>query len=263
MNNPEEHFPTASVNRIVERLFESGCVLLRGCVAPESVERLRTDTEIFYAGTTKPHVWEKDFLAQGLPRFRDYLFEPRHYELLDAAFAGHSYDAFQGTNTRRVAAPLGQSRWQLPLCYHIDALFHRFLFTVNFWIPFNACGVASPNLAVVPAAFDEVVQFVGYDGGKEGPSAAPDYHYAHFAPLIVASARTDAAASAAVREHFGDRLWTPAYQVGDVMMLTNWTIHGTHVTPDMSEPRENVELRFLTKLSLSGMIEAQANRAIN
>jgi hypothetical protein len=38
------------------------------------------------------------------------------------------------------------------------------------------------------------------------------------------------------------------------MMLSNWTLHLTHATPEMSKTRENLELRFWSSASLEDIL---------
>jgi hypothetical protein len=257
MTRPELDFRTASPDEIAAGLFASGCVMLRNFTAPGCIDDISYYARKLHLKTTKAHVEEKDFISDGLLPFRNYLFGCKHYNLLDAIFDGKKYAPLTpATNTRRIAAPTG-GVGQFPLCFHIDAMLHTFAFTVNFWVPFSACGVTAPSLAVIPAPFEEVLEYVGYDGEREGPNIAPEHHGSHFSGPIVKSARSDRMASRAIAEHFGDRMWTPEYQVGDAMLLTNWTIHGTHSTPAMIEGRENAELRFVTGRTLREMMAAR------
>lgn len=269
MDRPEVHFPTSTIGDIVGHLFASGCALLRDFAPPEQLVSLRRGVDALYDDETT-HVFERDFLARGLPAFSEYLLEQKHRMLLDSVFSGYAYQVFEaGTHARRIAAPKkhvrwhdpwGGERWQNPLGFHVDALFHGLSFTVNFWVPLTDCGIHAPSLAVIPASFDEAVRFTGYCGAPEPTRSEGKWNFACFGPLITASASGEVEAIRRVREHFGDRLWAPIYEVGDAMMLTNWTIHGTHATPDMAESRYDVELRFATRAALPAVIEAQAKR---
>jgi hypothetical protein len=60
-------------------------------------------------------------------------------------------------------------RWQPPLAPHRDSCFHSFNFTVNFWVPFTACGDDKPSLGVVPVSFQTGRDFSGYDGMRWTP----------------------------------------------------------------------------------------------
>jgi hypothetical protein len=46
----------------------------------------------------------------------------------------------------------------------------------------------------------------------------------------------------------------PAFQPGDTMILSNWTLHQTHATPSMAKTRENMELRFCSSASLQDIL---------
>jgi hypothetical protein len=64
----------------------------------------------------------------------------------------------------------------------------------------------------------------------------------------------DPAAIAEMRERFDDCIRTPSFAPGDAMMLSNWTLHLTHATPEMSKTRENLELRFWSSASLEDIL---------
>ena len=139
---------------------------------------------------------------------------------------------------------------------HLDAFVHAPRFTVNFWIPFQECGIDAPGLGVVQAPFADVLSFAGYqDGAKVWDDPAPMGNYTYFRPEM----------KALHRNHDPDRLPkcasvfpvaspTPAFMPGDAMMLSNWTLHQTHATPSMVKTRENVELRFWSAASLGDIL---------
>ena len=57
-----------------------------------------------------------------------------------------------------------------------------------------------------------------------------------------------------MRERFSGRIATPTFKPGDAMMISNWTLHLTHSTPEMPKTRENVELRFWSAASLEDIL---------
>jgi hypothetical protein len=132
----------------------------------------------------------------------------------------------------------------------------QFGLPVNFWLPFQECGVDAPSLGVVEAPFADIVSFTGYENGAEvWADPAPVGQFTRFRPAMQAMCRyRDAAAIAEMRERFDDSIRTPSFVPGDAMMLSNWTLHLTHATPDMTKTRENLELRFWSPASLDDIL---------
>ena len=143
-----------------------------------------------------------------------------------------------------------------PLGPHTDSCFHSFEFTVNFWIPFRPCGIETSSLGVVCADFDEVMEFVGFTGSAEVSERHDDWNNLHFFDKIMWKMNyQDKEALEFFRKRFAKSIWTPVYEVGDAMMLTNWTLHFTHATAMMVQRRSNVELRFSSNDSLEAVRE--------
>jgi len=268
MGFPERQFAEAAIGDIVEDFFANGCVLLRNFVDIARALQVLDLTQRLYREVGKAHVFEQDLLDREYPRLSAYLFEEPHWQLLRSIFGSYDFQVNDGgTHARRVSPPGAQEGWQTPLGYHLDAMVHSFEFTINFWIPLRACGVEAPSLAVVPAPFGEIMEFTGFDGeppenyGPEDLGEGAWFSH-HFDPLIRAAASGEATANARIRKHFGERLWEPSYQVGDAMMLSNWTLHGTHATTAMTQSRENVELRFSTTASLFEIAGTRASSGL-
>ena len=116
---------------------------------------------------------------------------------------------------------------------HIQALpFHQdqsILRTplLNVWIPLAECGVHAPGLEVVVTDKSDLLAVAGL----------PDHD------LPVERARID---EHLVVETFGPgALWRPSLRPGDVLVFAGTTVHRSHVTPAMSEPRLSVEMRLV------------------
>ena len=150
-----------------------------------------------------------------------------------------------------------------PLGPHLDAFFHSFAFTVNFWVPFRDCGVEAPSLGVVCAPFRDIVSFSGYDGSTDANGLAGEWNLPHFdGAMQKLSSNMKPEAIDQLRTIFGDQVWTPTYSLGDAMMLSNWTLHFTHASPNMTKRRGNVELRFLSDLTLAQVIDRHGLRPL-
>jgi Phytanoyl-CoA dioxygenase (PhyH) len=105
------------------------------------------------------------------------------------------------------------------------------------WSPLHSCGVDAPGLRVVPA----------------GRRAVRDYLRRTFPdrPIPGWCSSTEWASTGAFDE---DRLiqafgppWVPEMQAGDVMVFTNWTIHGSQFGPELTKPRSAIIQRWMAE----------------
>ena len=82
------------------------------------------------------------------------------------------------------------------------------------WIPLDPCGRERPGLEFV---------------------RQPLEHLLHYTELV----------DGAVRARFGAReFWSPELEVGDAVVFAGGCLHRTHVTPEMTDDRLSLELRF-------------------
>jgi hypothetical protein len=249
-------FRSAALDAIVSTLLHQGAVLLGNFVDTAALADAYAIMLRAYEKTDKVHV-SPDMLRQlGLPMFSDVLFTQRHHDLLGKVFGGRDYWIDGNTLSRRVAKVREPPHWLPPLAPHLDAFVNELEFTVNFWIPFQACGIDAPSLAVVLATFEEIVAYTGYQNGAEvWVDPQPFKRLSRFRPAMKALFRTlDPALLADMHERFRGRIRTPAFAPGDAMMISNYTLHFTHSTPEMSKSRENLELRFRTSASLEEIL---------
>ena len=127
-------------------------------------------------------------------------------------------------------------------------LFHDPRFTVNFWLPLQACGDDLPSLGVICAPFADILSFCGYNGRDD--TDAIGRRFGGFAGIMWMLWHNNPDALERLQENFAGRIWTPCYDYGDAMMISNWTLHFTHAPAGMTMRRENVELRFQSSGSL-------------
>jgi hypothetical protein len=253
-------FRSATPQAIVSTLLHQGSVLLGNFVDTAALGRAYDlMVQVYESGKVeRKHVHPEHLRDQGLPMFSDILFTPRHYDVLNTVFGDREYQVSGYTASRRMAFVAKPPHWGLPLSPHLDAFLNSVDFTVNFWIPFQPCGVEAPALGVVLAPFDEIVAYTGYQNGAivwDDPERFKQLP--RFRPAMKAlCCDSDPAAIAEMKQQFGDRIRTPAFVPGDAMMLTNWTLHFTHATPEMTKTRENLELRFSTPASLDEILSA-------
>jgi hypothetical protein len=209
-----------------------------------------------YEVTEGKHTHRDQMRQLGLPMYSDILFTPRHFDLLGKIFEGWDYWINGNTLSRRVAMASKPPHWMLPLAPHLDAFVNDLEFTVNFWVPFQACGVDAPSLAVVLAPFHEMVAYTGFQNGAEvWVDPQPFKKLTRFRPAMKALFRElDPVMLADMNERFRDRIRMPTYEPGDAMMISNYTLHITHSTPNMTKSRESLELRFSSSASLEDIL---------
>jgi hypothetical protein len=249
-------FQAAALDDIVAMLLHRGGVLLRNFVDPAALARAYEVMLQAYEHVERKHVSPVHLRQLELPMYSDILFTLRHHELLGKVFGRRGYAIDAHTISRRVGLVRQPPHWGLPLPPHLDAFFNALEFTVNFWLPFQECGIDAPSLGVVLAPFDEIVSYTGYQNGAEvWVDPQPVKLFTRFRPAMKAMCcDLDPAATAEMHERFHDQIWTPAFQPGDAMMISNWTFHFTHTKPGMTKNRENLELRFSSSASLDEIL---------
>jgi hypothetical protein len=249
-------FRTAEPDAIVSTLLHQGAVLLGNFVDTAALADAHGVMLRAYETTEKKHVPPGLLRQLGLPMYSDVLFTPRHHDLIGKVFGGRDYWIDSHTLSRRVARERQPPHWMMPLTPHLDAFVNALEFTVNFWIPFQVCGIDAPSLAVVLAPFDEIVAYSGYQNGAEvWVDPEPLKGLTRFRPAMKALfCGSDPAVLADMHERFRDHIRTPTFVPGDAMMISNYTLHFTHCTPEMTKRRENLELRFLSSASLADIL---------
>jgi len=254
----EVDFRATRPDEIVSIYLRQGCVLLRNFVDADALARVYDTTVKAYEHVEKFHIYPDQLREMGLPMYSDALFSQRHYDVLDTVFGIRDYDIAEDTVSRRMASAREPPHWMSPLGPHLDAFLNAPQFTVNFWIPFQECGVDAPSLGVIQAPFAEILSFTGYQGGADvwvDPEPLGRFQFTQFRPAMKSMCRDRGPEAAAeMRERFRDQIQTPSFAPGDAMMLSNWTLHFTHATPAMTKRRENLELRFRSSASLGEIL---------
>jgi hypothetical protein len=252
----EVDFRIAGADEIASAFLHRGCVLLRNFVDRAALVRAYDVVSQAYEKVEGAHVHPRQLRELGLPMYSDILFTQQHHDLLKKVFGVHGYEINVYTVSRRMGLASKPPPWMLPLAPHIDAFVNSLEFTVNFWIPFQECGIDAPSLGVIEAPFADVLSFTGYQNGAEvwvDPERIKQF--SRFRPEMAALCRfSDPATVAEMRERFHGQIRTPSLVPGDAIMLSNWTLHFTHATPSMTKNRENVELRFSSSASLDEIL---------
>lgn len=253
---------------IGREVFTAGCALVRGFLDEDRVGRVRE--LIAEAHARRPpsyHIFDHDLAADGVGGFAQHCLDHRAYRLLDQLFRGASYEPDINTNSRRVTPSSPDEMWMPAISPHLDAAVHHFHFTINFWVALDECGADAPGILAVRAPFKEVLEFTGFKPEVGEPQGAKGvFNFPAFAEITKALARPQeplhSSALAQFQRQFAGRIWTPQMLAGDAMVLTNWTLHGTHFAPGMTKRRESVELRFSApNETLFTMLERQNSKA--
>lgn len=214
-----------------------GCAVVRRAVAIDLIEHTRNAIEKAYESTSDVHLYEKQIkkASGGALSGYELVGHPKLKRFLDLVYSGQLYFRKNAT-TRRILGSEVKANWQEPLTLHIDAQFHRFQFTVNFWVPLQDCGIDAPSLQVVPLDYVRTRDYAGYTGRVLRPGE--QFRFGYFADRAL---DVDT-----VVARFGEGAFLhPAMGAGDLIVASNWLIHGSYRTPEMAQGRTSVELRFI------------------
>jgi hypothetical protein len=200
----------------------------------------KTKAVIDEAYRAKPglHVHDADLLevTNGFWSGWEMADTPLLQDFLRAVFAGQEWRREFVTARRIQGFDANSQDWQKPLELHLDSQFHALPFTVNFWIPFDPCGIDAPALRLVPVDYKTTRHYAGFTGKPLRENER--WNFGYFAP--------GALELEAVTKAFGERCFLrPAMQPGDVIIASNWIIHGSYRTPEMTKGRTSAELRFV------------------
>ena len=125
-----------------ECYLRHGCVIVRGAIAPALIEQARLAIDKAYQRTSEVHI-DADAIAAasgGTLTGFELVAHPTLKRFRDLVYSGQLY--FQESVTaRRIQGSETGLDWQEPLTLHLDAQFHRFRFTMNFWVPLQDCGI--------------------------------------------------------------------------------------------------------------------------
>jgi hypothetical protein len=186
----------------------------------------------------RSHVFDRTFKTATGASYFDIVRESGLWDFAAAAFPESIVAESPISNCRRVADSELHHLWDKPVEFHVDAqVFYDDRLSINFWTPLVACGVDAPGLKVIPLGVAQTREYLEHNpGGYEpGPADIGIVHNFRCAKMDEA-----ALASAALLQ----RAWAPKFRPGDVLAFTNFTMHATHYTPAMTQPRTSVEVRI-------------------
>jgi len=128
----------------------------------------------------------------------------------------------------------GKERYAGYLDYHCDMVYHHgpsALFIINVWIPLTVAGpeYQATTLDVVAMGIKESRDYYGYNVKD---------HFPRFLDKKFESAEIESNFPA-------EKMIQPSLKPGDVMVLTNWTIHRTGIPENAIHPRTSIEARMV------------------
>lgn len=245
---------SAAADDLHSAFMKNGCLVLRNAIDPAALGRIKKQTDDAFDRLGNPtHVYEKDIVESSPNRFFrkrgafDLVETLQFKKFRNLVFKGQPYKRQDATARRIKGRGVDTKSWQEPLKLHLDCFFHPFDLTLNFRIPFDPEGADAPGLQMVPADIRTTIAFSRYSNlpieGHDGL-----YNFSHFPTDLLepgGAAGVYGLRESAITDRFGaDCFYRPILQPGDLMILSNWLIHGTHRTEAMSKGRCSVEIRF-------------------
>ena len=236
----ELNFSHASIRQIQAALAEFGVVLLRHSIQPDVVTRYRDALASFFrddrdnrlgdisaeerTALDRGDVLPATFLRYSGLDLAEY-FVPLHElaqrVLVKPNLYNQTFLTVQADSTNPGLNP------------HTDGIIQGTTDAVlAFWSPMRSCGVDAPGLSIFPASREKVLAYLRRSfPDKQIPGWYSTTEWERpFHPDNVC-------------REFGPP-WCPEIHSGDVMIFTNWTIHGSHVRPTMANPRSAIVQRW-------------------
>ena len=174
----------------------------------------------------------------------DLISFPAFWSLLYDAFPNCSFSVSNASHTRKMHPQVSISdflegnkhadgeEWGLPTEYHSDIFYHATTqLVLNIWIPFSNAGLKykAPSLEIIKVGLERSQSYLDYyvtDGVVK-------IEYEKYDPKNI-------------HKEFDDKQRDFLnVKKGDIAIFSNWTIHRTHITPDMTSGRESLELRLV------------------
>jgi hypothetical protein len=228
-----------SVSDLHRVFLQHGCAIVRGAINLDVLAAVREAISEAYRRTSNVHVYDPQIQAASGGRISafDLVNGPLLADFRSRVFAGQGH-SMESATARRIEG-VERRGWQEPLDLHLDSYFHGLNFTLNFWVPFDPCGVDAPTIQFWPLDYRTSRKLSGFrllPYRQRRPGISPHFPVAELAINPQAMVR-------------------PVMAPGDVAILSNWIIHGSYRTPAMTRGRTNIELRYIgPSLNIGGRI---------
>jgi len=235
--------------------FVHDCVLIRRLLNPARLKFFRALCDTIYveddrrmqAGQLPPDlvreyqngwIWEPRLRKEtgGVFGYEDIVLNKKLFAFLNLILSDAWYTA-AASQIRRMPPRAEDYQWGSQTSYHLDAQWgddrHYHL---NVWVPFTPCGVSAAGLEFLLTPADTIRRYGRYDPGipsepKTWNGASPRMDYGLFALDILQ------------QQFHPQRFWAPRFEVGDVVIFSNWCAHRTALLPAMTDMRISLEWR--------------------
>jgi hypothetical protein len=246
-----------------ELILGRGAIMLRNAADPQLLDKIQQSlVDLFSQYADIPSSEFERHLASEDPVERDFWEQIKLSHLFDRTFkpfAGYSYfdiiresglwdfagQAFPETeliesavcNCRRMTETHLPQFCDQPISFHVDSqFFYDEKLSINFWTPLVACGVTAPGLKVVLIGVQETKDYLEYNanGYEPGPDDIARMNKFRCHKMSMDSLEANGLL---------ESIWAPEFNKGDVLAFTNFTMHATHYSRTMTQPRTSVEVR--------------------
>jgi hypothetical protein len=227
-----------------------GCAVVREAVSVERLAMVYEAVKRAYRDVPGFHVYDEKIQGEtgGVSAYT-LVDDPKLKRFLDLVYEGQSYKRESAAARRVTVAKRG---WQEPLPIHLDSYYHNLRFTVNFWVPFHDCGITAPTLQLLPLDYLTTRRWSGFTGdpicnkpganflGADSADRAEQkqWNFRYFRAW-------DGNERSILREFGEASLLRPVMTAGDLIIASNWVLHGSYRTPSMPNGRMSIELRFI------------------
>lgn len=237
-----------TADEISASINERGFALVRGAIPADRMKRYLSALDAIYAEQADDATGDVEidpFRQRSGLEITD-LFDAPALKAGARLILGHN-ETLNGT-----FMSVGKEKAIPGLSLHTDGIIQGTdRLTLTMWAPLHPCGVDAPGLTVIPAAHGAVIDYLrGKFPGKKIPGWCSTAEWNSTGAFDVG----------AIRRTFGVPV-SPVMEPGDVMLFTNWTIHGSNVTRAMTKRRSAAILR-LRGVSLLERVERHARRLV-
>ncbi len=260
---PDFEYGTVLPAQFRELIMSCGAVMLRKAADPKLLDTIKSKIDDLFAQySSLPRTeidkriasddpLERNFWEQiKLSHIYDWTFKPFAnlsyfdiarqsglWEMIERAFPESPVTESRVCNSRRMTEGSRPEFFDKPIEFHVDAqVFYTHQLSVNLWTPLVDCGIKAPGVKVILLGVRDALRYLEYneDGYKPQPGDIANMHKFRCHKMHE---------SALAEGGLLDRAWAPEFRKGDVLAFTNFTMHATHCTPEMTLPRTSVEVR--------------------
>ncbi len=246
-----------------EFIMSRGAVMLRKAADPKLLDTIRSKLDDLFAQYSRvpqseidkriasddpverdfweqiklSHIYDKTFKSFANLSYFDIARQSGLWEMIERAFPESSVTESRVCNSRRITEGGRPDFFDKPIEFHVDAqVFYTHQLSINLWTPLVDCGVKAPGLKVILLGVRDTLRYLEYNeaGYKPEPGDIANMHKFRCQKML-----EPALADSGLLE----RAWAPEFRKGDVLAFTNFTMHATHSTPEMTLARTSVEVR--------------------